>query len=157
MNIFYLDNDQTLCAQYHTDKHVVKMNLEYAQLLSGAHRLLDDIQGDSIYKLTHKNHPSAIWTRTSKQNYEWLFDLWIELMKEYEYRYSKIHASARLIPYLINPPMNILDKGFTEPLQAVPDEYKSDSSISTYRLYYNKDKRHLFNWKHRDIPHFITE
>ena len=29
MNIFYLDNDPELCAQYHTNKHIVKMILEY--------------------------------------------------------------------------------------------------------------------------------
>lgn len=28
MNIFYLDHNTTKCAQYHNDKHVVKMILE---------------------------------------------------------------------------------------------------------------------------------
>ena len=41
MNIFYLDRDVKTCATYHNDKHVVKMILEYAQLLSTAHRMLD--------------------------------------------------------------------------------------------------------------------
>ena len=44
MNIFYLDNDVDVCAQMHVDKHVVKMILEYAQLLSTAHRLLDGVE-----------------------------------------------------------------------------------------------------------------
>jgi hypothetical protein len=39
MNIFYLDHDPALAAQYHCDKHVVKMILELGQLLSTAHRL----------------------------------------------------------------------------------------------------------------------
>ena len=39
MNIFYLDADPVKCAQAHVDKHVVKMILEYAQLL--AHRVID--------------------------------------------------------------------------------------------------------------------
>ena len=34
MNIFLLDTDITKCAQFHCDKHVVKMPIEYAQLLS---------------------------------------------------------------------------------------------------------------------------
>ena len=38
MNIFYLDTDPELSAKYHCDKHVVKMILEYGQLLSTAHR-----------------------------------------------------------------------------------------------------------------------
>ena len=41
MNIFYLDDNVVKCAEMHNDKHVVKMILEYAQLLSTAHRVLD--------------------------------------------------------------------------------------------------------------------
>ena len=41
MNIFYLDTNPALCAEYHCDKHVVKMIIEYAQLLSTAHRIID--------------------------------------------------------------------------------------------------------------------
>ena len=41
MNIFYLHKDTRKCAEYHNDKHTVKMILEYAQLLSTAHRFLD--------------------------------------------------------------------------------------------------------------------
>lgn len=41
MNIFYLSHDPVKCASEHNDKHVVKMILEYTQLLSTAHRLLD--------------------------------------------------------------------------------------------------------------------
>ena len=66
MNIFYLHKDPKTCAEMHCDKHVVKMVLEYAQLLSTAHRVLDgDEWADKaqLYKATHKNHPSAIWAR----------------------------------------------------------------------------------------------
>ena len=41
MNIFYLHKDPVICAEYHIDKHVVKMPIEYAQLMSTAHRVLD--------------------------------------------------------------------------------------------------------------------
>ena len=41
MNIFYLSDDPQICAEQHCDKHVVKMCIEYAQLLSTAHRVLD--------------------------------------------------------------------------------------------------------------------
>ena len=44
MNIFYLDENPKKCAKYHCDKHVVKMIIEYAQLLSTAHRLCDGIE-----------------------------------------------------------------------------------------------------------------
>ena len=44
MNIFFLDYDAQRCAEYHCDKHVVKMIIEYAQLMSTAHRILDGKQ-----------------------------------------------------------------------------------------------------------------
>lgn len=37
MNIFYLDPDPQKCAQYHCDKHVIKLILETAQLLEAVH------------------------------------------------------------------------------------------------------------------------
>ena len=48
MNIFVLDTNPKICAQYHVDKHVVKMILELAQILSTAHRVLDGIESISI-------------------------------------------------------------------------------------------------------------
>ena len=41
MNIFYLHEDPIQNAKWHIDKHIVKMPIEYAQLMSTAHRLLD--------------------------------------------------------------------------------------------------------------------
>ena len=52
MNIFYLDKDPKIAAQMHCDKHCVKMILEYAQLLSTAHRILDEdsVKSDNSIK-----------------------------------------------------------------------------------------------------------
>ena len=36
MNLFYLDQDLDRCAEYHVDKHIVKMQLEAAQLITTA-------------------------------------------------------------------------------------------------------------------------
>jgi hypothetical protein len=39
----------------------------------------------------------------------------------------------------------------------MPDEYKViGDAISSYRNYYNGEKRHLFAWKNRQIPHWIN-
>lgn len=163
MNIFYLHNDPYKCAEQHNDKHVVKMILETAQLLSTAHHVLDgdsmsEEMRNSIYKKTHTNHPSAIWVRLSEKNYTWLFYLFDALLSEYTYRYGKTHSSERLLDYLCEPPKNIPVSDFTEPLQAMPDQYKNPSnSIIAYRNYYNHEKRHLFNWTKREIPSWIQE
>ena len=84
MNIFYLNKDPEIAAQMHCDKHVVKMILESAQMLSTAHRILDgdDIANSKgLYKMTHKNHPCNIWVRKNNENYEWLWSLYDNLMK----------------------------------------------------------------------------
>ena len=76
MNIFVLDLDVKKCAEYHSNPHVLKMIIEYNQLLCSAHWLTG---GEAPYKLTHKNHPCAIWTRECLENYIWLADLCLEL------------------------------------------------------------------------------
>jgi hypothetical protein len=147
MNIFYLDHDVKKCAEMHNDKHVVKMILEYAQLLSTAHRILDGIvepglsktgrkktvyrlpdERDSVlYGATHVHHPSAVWVRDGAFNYLWLQELLDALCKEYTYRYGKVHKveSSGLVAALRELPNNI-DRSyvFTEPTPAMPDDVK---------------------------------
>jgi hypothetical protein len=41
MNIFVIDSSPVEAAKAHCDKHLIKMVLEYAQMLSTSHRLLD--------------------------------------------------------------------------------------------------------------------
>jgi len=92
MNIFYLNSDPERAAQLQYNKHVVKMILESAQLLCSAHIMLDS-EIDVPYKLTHKNHPSAVWTRQSRSNYAWLYFHMMALGKEYKKRYNKEHLT----------------------------------------------------------------
>ena len=149
MNIFFLDFDTKKCAEYHCDKHVVKMILETAQLLCGVHWVLES---EAPYKLSHKNHPCAIWTRESLSNYLYLCDLGLELCKEYTYRYGKRHKSQDIIEWcLVNKP-NIIDIGFTTPPKAMPDKYKTSDVIESYRNYYRGAKIDFAKWKNRETP-----
>jgi hypothetical protein len=149
MNIFVLDEDIQTCAQYHVDKHVVKMILESAQLLSSAVRLSGI---DAGYRLTHQNHPCSIWVRESLSNWIWLRDLSKALNEEYRYRYEKDvnHKSYDVIQTLPEP--NIEDNGLTPFRLAMPEEYKVESPIESYRIYYIHDKRDIASWKNRNIP-----
>jgi hypothetical protein len=177
MNIFYLDRDVKTCATYHNDKHVVKMILEYAQLLSTAHRMLDgkeyidassgrrikrwrlndDNMENMLYKASHINHPSAIWVRQSNNNYNWLMCLLQDLLQEYTYRYGKIHATDRLVYWLRKPPANIPVGYFTQPTPAMPDEYKVPDSVQSYRNYYVGAKKTMAKWKKRPIPEWWSD
>ena len=171
MNIFYLDKNPRVCAEYHLDKHVVKMILEYAQLLSTAHRVLDgtmsvglsktgrkqttfvlpDSREPVLYSATHINHPSAVWCRESNSNYRWLARLLESCCLEYTYRYGKMHkvqSSGLMMTLLLYTPKNIANKAFTDPTPAMPDECKvPGDSLQSYRNYYVMNKGHLWSWK----------
>jgi hypothetical protein len=176
LNIFYLHSEPEICARQHVDKHVVKMILEYAQLLSTSHRVLDGTEiltmSDSgkkrkrwilpdernviLYEATHIQHPSAIWTRQSHENYIFLWELFRCLLAEYTFRYEKIHATSRLLIPLSVLPKQILSKGFVEPTPAMPEQYKIiDDSITSYRNYYLGEKARMFSWKKREMPDWI--
>ena len=178
MNIFYLHDNPKDCAKMHVDKHCVKMILEYAQLLSTAHRVLDgnqiigktatgrnvkrwllsDDRDTTLYSATHINHPSAVWARQSARNYLWLFDMYVALLNEYTYRYEKVHKCSMLLNPLSGLPKNIsLNSPWTEPTPAMPDQYKvPGNSIQSYKNYYNGEKQRMFSWKKRETPDWIT-
>jgi hypothetical protein len=153
MNIFFLDFDTKKCAQYHCDKHVVKMILETAQLLCGVHWV---IGSEAPYKLSHKNHPCAIWTRNSLSNYLYLCDLGLELCKEYTYRYGKRHKSQDIIEWCLTNKPNIHDVDFTTPPLAMDNQYKiGNDVIESYRNYYIKGKKDIVCWKNRPQPEWF--
>ena len=153
MNIFYLDYNQTKCAEYHVNSHVVKMPLETAQLLCSAHW---NTGSEAPYKNTHKNHPSSLWARASKENYLWLCDLGLALLKEYSYRYGKIHGCSEVIDWCIENIPSIPSVGFSDPIPAMGKEFIVEgSSLESYRNYYRQAKKHLHLWKNREIPSWI--
>lgn len=155
MNIFYLDENPKLAAQYHCDKHVIKMILEYSQLLSTAHNILDG-QNDSLYKTTHANHPSSLWVRESRSHYMWLVECLDELYKVWKYRYnhpeSKEHKSFKIFHILKNPPNNLVDNGFTPPPKVLKDDsLLIDNVVEAYRHCYKTVKSSFTTWK-KDRP-----
>lgn len=161
MNIFVLDTNPQLCAQYHCDAHVRKMILEYAQMMRTAHYVLDGtttIAGVPLYKPTHINHPCTKWVRESLANYYWLACLWVDLCQEYEYRFRKIHLTelklSTVIPYnvpnkLIKDTETFIPDNF---VQAMPDNCKRNDAVEAYRTYYRTEKRHLAKWTNREVP-----
>lgn len=156
MNIFFLHWNPQICAQYHVDKHVVKMILESCQLLCTAWHMLDP-QHERFsppLKKTHFNHPCAKWARESKQNYLWLCELGLELCKEYTFRYEKTHKYESLLVEL-KTKVPCINEKLTIPSLCMPDEYKVfDSFIFSYRYYYVHGKKHIHKWKKRTVPFF---
>lgn len=158
MNIFFLDEDPQLCAIYHCDKHVVKMCVEYAQLLSTAHHLRDDVGTlDGIYRPTHVKHPCAKWTIETRGNYIWLYRLWLYLLDEYTHRYAREHKSGELRGALLNVPRGIPKGERTEPPQAMPLTCQDIDPVMAYRVYYVNEKARMLTWRNRSKPAWLFE
>lgn len=157
MNIFVLDRDPILAAQYQTNAHTVKMIVESAQMLCNAF----SEEMAPPYKRTHYNHPCSKWCRKTKDNYLWLVAHAVALCDEYSYRYDKIepHKSQKVITWCINNINNIKFKaeGATPFAQVVPEKYKSNNVVETYRNYYVAEKRHLLKYKKRSAPRWLLK
>lgn len=153
MNIFILDQDIKKCAEYHCDKHIVKMVLETAQLLCSTYYYTGQ-ENLSPYKLAHKHHPCTVWARQSLSNWLWLRDLGLALYEEYQYRYNnKDHKAGDVILSLETP--NLPDIGLTPFPQAMPTEYQREDAIEAYRGYYIGDKAHLLKYTRREFPEWL--
>jgi hypothetical protein len=178
MNIFALNDDPELAAQQHCDKHVVKMIVEYTQLLSTAHRVLDGEQatvgkrkfylllGEELlildrpvihravcYNATHAAHPCAIWVRRSIGNYQWLLSLLEHLCLEYTRRYGRVHASTAYLPFLRTEPRNIPYHVRSPFVQCMPDQYQvPNDPIAGYQAFYLGEKIRFAKYSNRSLP-----
>lgn len=168
MNIFVLDLDPSIAAQYHCNTHVVKMILETAQLLCTAHHCSGTDPKIIPYKSAYKNHPCAIWSRESYSNYIWLCNLGLELCKEYTFRFGKVHKTEAVIKWAHqNVPQALPHKGLTNMEQCVADECKMppDLIVEAYRKYYITKKVGFIvggkfqyaKWSRREPPEWFIE
>jgi len=159
MNIFYLSNEPKEIAYQLCDKHIVKMPLESAQMLSSAWWSLpyDKIKHKigKIYRPVHMGHPSTIWTYSARENYLWHYKLFEEMLKEYTRRYNKVHKSSELLEELAECPLT--EGAFTEPPQCMPDKYKCDDTITAYRNYYIGDKTRFAKYAYGPTPTWLEE
>jgi hypothetical protein len=159
MNIFVLDLDIDLCAEYHCNAHCVKMILEHVQLLSTACHLHPNRRRDNpqdIYRSTHVNHPCAKWVRESVANWRYLRDLTFALDAERRFRWShnNEHKSVAIMRRL--PVPDLPDLGLTPFAQAMPGPYRRPDAVESYRLYYLYSKSHLWSWGRRGPPKWLT-
>ncbi len=181
MNIFILDEDPRIAASMHCDKHVPKMVLESAQMLSTAHRMLDgvetkrrsrsgktmskyfmlsDVREHHLYNAVHFNHPCSVWTRESTQNYLWHYELFIALCDEYTKRYGKLHLTDRsLREYLKPTPNNIPDIDMTPfrlAMKSNPECMNESAPVESYRKFYmTKQQRFKMEWKNAQTPYWF--
>lgn len=153
MNIFFLDKDPIKAAQYHCNRHVVKMIVEQAQLLSTVHWIHGSWH-KPMYKPTHANHPCTLWLCKSVKHYEWALQLFVALLYEYTYRYGKIHKCFDLYPALSVVP-NLPNAAWSTPAKAMPEYLRFLPVVNAYRAYYLLHKAHFAVWTTRPIPRWF--
>lgn len=189
MNLFNLDLDLDKCAEFHIDKHVAKMQLECAQMMCTNHwidlllgyvpRKLTSEEHTAIkdhmktqrplpmadrtfpYLVCHHNHPSTVWMRESRSNYEWAFCYAQALSSEQHYRTGGTHKSFEVIKSLPDL-VNMEDVGPTNFKLAMTDKMPTelrddDRPIWSYRNFYMLDKAAFASWKHREKPFWWDE
>lgn len=166
MNIFILDQDIKKSAQYHVDKHCVKMILEHSQMLctsvASNPELRSKLNVSSVpYKSTHINHPCTLWVNKSHDNFSWLVAYTHELHEEYKYRYGREHKSYNTLRENGIITDRLISHGKIQeieslyPAKAMPEDCKSDSVVESYRNYYKKYKSEMFSWKNREKPEWV--
>ena len=186
MNIFILSEEREPLvhyaqqAQYHIDKHVVKMIAESVQMLVTSlsfHANYDSMIGKlaAVPQIANnmpckplsasmKKHPCTQWACASIINTNYLACLALQLCHEHQYRYplSAEHAYMSWLQALVNEltrlgfgPCYELPASFAV---AVKDASKRTTSadhataLDIYRSYYVRDKRSFATWKKRMKP-----
>lgn len=181
MNIFVLDESPIVSAQEQCDKHVVKMIVESAQMLSTAHRMLDgeqerrrsksgktmskywklpDEREGLLYKAVHMGHPCTVWSMESRANYVWHYIHFVALCDEYQYRYGKKHLTDRTLSEALKQiPKNLHGDKRTPFKLAMGSnpECMSDDPIESYRRFYEtKQERFKMVWSKRPVPSWFN-
>jgi len=176
MNIFILDLNPQTCAEYHCNKHLVKMITEHNQILGstaytarGIHRKKDitlqfstaTFKGfprkhadgaEHPYGIGYVHHPCTKWSTESAENYNWLCKLNLEMCKEYTLRYKKIHAGQAITEWYVNNMPTLPSIGITKHAQAMPVACKNPDVVKAYREYYSKHKSSIAKWPDDRVP-----
>ena len=175
MNIFVLDRNPKIAASMMCDKHVVKMILESAQMLSA----VLDWQYDYIncakgepgdggvikqfglpgYPKAHAKHPCTLWARKSKRNAMWLVEHMRALCFEYTARYGKFHKQDGL-PMVYEAQLQYCvfeEKDQTEFVQAITNtDLHRDDPVEAYIEYYIQEKAHFAKWRSGLVPEWFS-
>jgi hypothetical protein len=177
MNIFFTDENPIIAAQNQCDRHIVKMVVEMAQMLSTAHRIIDgkseviiknnrkkkvwthsNPEFDKVlYGATHYNHPSSVWVRASHQNYYWAYEHFIAMCEEYTFRYGKIHKCEKILKHFLKDSPsgihNVVIMAFVKCMGASPESLLIDNPVEAYRHFYQtKQASFKMVWTKRPAP-----
>jgi hypothetical protein len=161
MNLFILDHNPVVAAQYNCDGHIRKIILEAVEMMGYAYPRNRFEPWLWVHtKGRHINHPMSKWVRRSKQNFDWTLQHAYALCDEYVYRFDKLHQHKcrSYLDWIANnlPLSELQDFGQTDWPRCF-GTYKdlievSEDAVYDYRRYYMMGKRHLAVWTKRGEP-----
>lgn len=165
VNFFYLDKNPEKCAKYYCDKHIIKIPIEIAQILSKIHHILKTkLDFAKIYansKVVKETLGPYLWTISSLENYIWTCKLGLELIKEYKYRFGKTsHKTEEVLQYLLDNPPHIESKDITPFIMTNKYDmfqYISTNPISNSRYNYCEMKCANDKWTKRTKPKWFVK
>ena len=146
MNIFAIESDDhgnidwIKSAQSQDNYRVVKMILESCQILS---TVLNEQGVQAPYRSFNPKHPSCLWAAESSANFEALIEHCYALLGEYGRRFNKDHKCAKVLEKIVDlyDPARFAVDDPTPLRVAMPDSFKSDDIVESYRKYYASKPR----------------
>lgn len=150
MNIFVTHPSPWQSARVLPDRHITKMPLETCQMLAivaskkWGHNFGTLPKKDGTPYKTDKgafrNHPCTKWASEFVNNWNWLIMHGFALCEEYKERYGKDHTCYNTLLHAreifpMADPQGRSGKGPKDFVRAMPDEFKLDTSISTFDAY----------------------
>lgn len=176
MNRFILAEDVRDCATFLCDQHVNKMIIEEAQMLCTAVRLKMPAfarRADAhLYRMTHVNHPCAVWARENMGNFRVAYGYWLSMAVEYQHRFLRMHETYRKLSPVLREAVNDIEfertferKSRTPHPQCFGDlrsvcETDEPWPVNAYRLYYRAKGttfRRPMKWSSRPAPFWLKE
>lgn len=167
MNIFFVDRNPMNAAFDLPDKLLVKMPLESAQVLC---TVLSQKGFKTPYKPTHQKHPCVIWAGKRFAHFNWLASHGQALCAAYTAVYGKTHKCQEVIqeclrialtqvafpPMFSYPDLEDLQARFEDPPFCMPEKYRTNNIVESYRAYMIAEKAYYAKWKNRTPPEWWT-
>ena len=147
MNIFAIEGntetgeiDWGASARSQDNYRVVKMILESCQILC---TVLNEQGLDAPYRSFNPKHPSCLWAAESSANFLCLVEHCDAMITEYGERFGKIHKCSAVLAKAIDlyDPSLFSSHEPTPLRQAMPEHFKSDNPVLSYRKYYASKPR----------------
>lgn len=158
-----LSKDPDEAAKYYVDSHM-KIILEIGLMMStavwyvtGQQHPRDFRTSSGLYKPTHINHPVSKWVHASQENFLWASELAHVLNREKQYRWPHRlpHASIACVEKALSYRDLFPSCGLTPFALAMPEEYKTEDPVESYRDFYRYGKAHLHKWTRREPPSWL--